>query len=59
MRIYQVNYAHARHGSNWSSKRVAVRGWANDAIKKANLTFDVKRWKGALRVESVELLAST
>ncbi len=59
MRIYSVNFAHRTQGPNWSSERVAVRGYAEEAITKARKSFNVKKWNGALRVESVVLVAST
>jgi len=57
MRIYQVGFAHVRYGLNWSSRKVAVRGFAQEAIKKA-----LKQENGQaklLRIEEVKLLAST
>ena len=59
MRIYEVTYAHVKDGPHFVARRVAVRGWATDAIKKANVHRDIKYWKGKLRVESVRLLEST
>ena len=58
MRIYDVNFGHMRHGENWSRVRVAVRGYAKEAIIKAERDPDVKKWNGRLRVVSVELVAS-
>lgn len=59
MRIYDVHYAHVRFGGNFSRCRVAVRGYAQDAIRRASKHHDVVKLKKALRVESVELIAST
>lgn len=59
MRIYEIGFAHRAYGENWSSTRVCVRGYADEAIKMAKRLPDVKKWNGALRVESVKLLAST
>ena len=57
MRIYEVNFAHVRYGTNWSREKVAVNGYAPAAIKKA---LSVQNGQARnLRVESVHLLAST
>ena len=56
MRIYEVHFAHKKHGANWSRRKVAVRGFVLDAIRKA-----LKRENGQarnLRVEEVRLLAT-
>lgn len=58
MRIYDVNFAHIKHGANFSRRRVAVRGFVEQAIKKALTAPDIKAYKSQLRVESVELVAS-
>ena len=59
MRIYDINFAHTRYGENWSSERVAVRGYAEEAIAKVLRRPNVRKWNGRLRVESVQLVAST
>lgn len=58
MRIYEVNYAHIKQGENFCRINVAVRGFVPEAISKANKSSFIAKWKGALRVESVRLIAS-
>lgn len=53
MRIYNVEFAHVKFGTNWTRSTVAVRGHAQEAIQKA-----LKRENNnSLRVEQVILVA--
>ena len=59
MRIYDVRYAHQQDGENFTSVRVAVRGYVPEAIKIASQHAEVRKFKNKLRVEAVILVAST
>lgn len=59
MRIYEVAYAHKRYGERFTAVKVATRGFAKEAMQKADRSSTVRKWNGALRVESVILIAGT
>ena len=55
MRIYEVEFYHCRYGRNWSSEKVAVRGFAKEAIRKAlSIQNGQARY---LRIAQVKLIA--
>ena len=57
MRIYEVEFHHTRYGARWSASRVAVRGFAKEAMKKAlRLQNGQARH---MRVSEVRLIAAT
>lgn len=56
IRLYEVSFAHRRHGTNWAWSRVAVRGFALAAIRKA-LSREGRNRRN-LRVEEVRLITT-
>jgi len=54
MRLYEVQFAHVEHGSNWCATSVCVDGYADAAIKRA-FALEPKDDRRDLRVEQVLL----
>ncbi len=55
MRLYEVQFSHPEHGTNFTARTVCVRGFVPEAIVKAVKT-ESRVWGKVLRVEQVRLI---